>query len=155
MTIFNEGLKFEVVFRIRFLANFHNILGLNIKMQQELFHWLRNAKQLNIWNLTNENDIREPKPDTNYEKKFYFWRNKPKRNFAVYFVSRYKRNFQKQCFCFALFRVLRNKKRMRNGNRNPDGRHFLKFYMKTLKLKIPVYLIRNTSNFVSIQWNSL
>jgi hypothetical protein len=60
MTIFNEGLQFEVVFRIGFLANFHNILELNIKMQQELFHWLRNAKQLNIWNLTKENDIREP-----------------------------------------------------------------------------------------------
>jgi hypothetical protein len=32
------GLKFVVVFRIGFLANFHNILELNIKMLQELFH---------------------------------------------------------------------------------------------------------------------
>jgi hypothetical protein len=57
MTVFNEkiflgflghGLKIEVVFRIGFLADFHNISELNIKMQQELFHWLRNAKQLNI-----------------------------------------------------------------------------------------------------------
>jgi hypothetical protein len=72
MTIFNEGLKFEVVFRIGFLANFHNILELNIKMQQEFFHGLRNAKQLNILNLTKENEIRKPKPDKNYETKFYF-----------------------------------------------------------------------------------
>jgi hypothetical protein len=38
------GLKFEVVFRIGFLANFYNILELNIKMQQELFHWLRERR---------------------------------------------------------------------------------------------------------------
>jgi hypothetical protein len=45
------------------LANFHNILELNIKMQQELFHWFRNAKNLNIWNLTKENEIHETKPE--------------------------------------------------------------------------------------------
>jgi hypothetical protein len=56
MIIFNEkkilgllglDLTFEVDFGIGFLANFHNILEFNIKMQQQLFHWLRNAKQLN------------------------------------------------------------------------------------------------------------
>jgi hypothetical protein len=30
--------QFEVVFRIGCMANFYNILELNIKMQQELFH---------------------------------------------------------------------------------------------------------------------
>jgi hypothetical protein len=39
-------------------------------MQQELFHWLRNAKQLNIWNLTKENEIHETKPEKNYETKW-------------------------------------------------------------------------------------
>jgi hypothetical protein len=39
-----------------------------------------------------------------------------KRNFAGFLVSRNKRNFAKQLFCFAMFRVSRNKKRMRNGN---------------------------------------
>jgi hypothetical protein len=112
MTIFNEDLKFEVVFRIGFLA----ILELNIKMQQELFHRLRNAKQLNIWNLTKDNEIREPKPDKNYETKRNYpfdetKHNETKRNFAVYFVSQNKRNFAKQLFCFALFRVSRNKKK--------------------------------------------
>jgi hypothetical protein len=72
MTIFNDkknflvlglGLKFEVVFRIDILVNFHNILELNIKMQQGLFHWLRNAKQLNILHLTTENEIHETKPE--------------------------------------------------------------------------------------------
>jgi hypothetical protein len=53
------------------------------------------------------------------ETKFYSWRNKTKQNFAVYFVSWNKRNFAKQFCCFALFRVSRNKKRMRNGNPTP------------------------------------
>jgi hypothetical protein len=115
------GLKFEVVFRIDILANFHNILELNIKMQQGLFHWLRNAKQLNIWHLTNENEIHETKPEKNYETKRNLTfdetkRNETKRNFAVYFVSQNKQNFAKQFCCFALFLVSRNKKRMRNGN---------------------------------------
>jgi hypothetical protein len=34
--------------------------------------------------------------------------NETKRNFAVFCVSRNKRNFVKQSFCFALFRVSRN-----------------------------------------------
>jgi hypothetical protein len=65
------GLKFEVVFRIGFLANFHNILELNIIMQQELTQ--KNAKQLNISNLTKENEIHETKPEKiRNETKFYF-----------------------------------------------------------------------------------
>jgi hypothetical protein len=44
------GLKFEVVFRIGSLANFHNILELNITMQQD--SEMRN-------NLTKENEIHE------------------------------------------------------------------------------------------------
>jgi hypothetical protein len=42
--------------------------------------------------------------------------NETKRNFADFIVSRNKQNFAKQFCCFALFRVSRNKKRMRNGN---------------------------------------
>jgi hypothetical protein len=38
-------------------------------------------------------------------------RNETKRNFAVFWVSRNKRNFAKQFCCFALFRVSRNKKK--------------------------------------------
>jgi hypothetical protein len=37
--------------------------------------------------------------------------NETKRNFAVFVVSRNKRNFAKQFFCFGLFRVSRNKKK--------------------------------------------
>jgi hypothetical protein len=80
MTIFNEGLKFEVVFQDRFLVNFHNILELNIK---ELFHRLRNAKHLNIWNLTKENEIRKPKSDKNYETKQNFTFDETKRNETI------------------------------------------------------------------------
>jgi hypothetical protein len=95
MTIFNEkkswflglGLKFEVFFRIGFY-----ILELNIKMQQELFHWLRNAKQLNICNLTKENEIHERKLKKITKQNFTLDET---RNFAFYFVSRNKRNFAK------------------------------------------------------------
>jgi hypothetical protein len=92
-------------------------------MQQQLFHSLRNAKQLNIhncnkgkWDLWNET-----RKNLRNETKFYLLRNKTKRNetkwnFVVFCVSRNKQNFAKQLFCFALFRVSRNKKRKRNGN---------------------------------------
>jgi hypothetical protein len=94
---------------------------LNVDYKKFVFHWLRNAEQLIIWNLRKVNGIHERKQDKNYETKRNFTfdetkRNETKRNFAVYFVSRNKRNFAKQFFCFALFRVSRNKKRMRNGN---------------------------------------
>jgi hypothetical protein len=56
--------------------------------------------------------------------------NETKRNFAVYFVSRNKRNFAKQFFCFALFRVLRNKKRMRNGNPNSTSVYLEAFFSR-------------------------
>jgi hypothetical protein len=105
-------LQYEAV-EIAFLAHFHNILELNIKMQQQLFHWLRNAKQLNIWNNKGKWDSRN-ETRKNYETKFYFWRNKTKRNemkFRCFIVSRNKQNFTKQTFCFALFRVSRNKKK--------------------------------------------
>jgi hypothetical protein len=92
-----------------------SIMTINIKMQQ-MFHWLRNGKQINIWNLTKVNGIHERKPLEIYETKrnFPFYetkRNGTKRNFAVFVVSRNKRNFAKQTFCFALFRVSRNKKK--------------------------------------------
>jgi hypothetical protein len=122
MTIFNEknlgflgpGLKFVVVSRIGFMANFHNNLELNIKMQQELFHWLRNAKQLNIWNLTKENEIHETKADKNYETKRNFTFDETKRNetkFRCLFCFAKQAKFRETVFCFALFRVSRNKKK--------------------------------------------
>jgi hypothetical protein len=74
------------------------------------------AKQLNICNLTKVNGI----PETNSEKNtkqveilLLTKRNETKRNFAVFIVSR---NSFFVSLCFALFRVSRNKKRMRNGN---------------------------------------
>jgi hypothetical protein len=84
------------------------------------------VKQLNILNLTKVNGIHETKPEKNYETKRNFTpdetkRNETKRNFAVFIVSRNKRNFAKRTFCFALFRVSRNKKSMRNGNPNQDS----------------------------------
>jgi hypothetical protein len=103
MAIFNEGLKFEVVFRIGFLANFHKILELNIKMQQELFNWLRKAKQLNIWNVTKENEIRGPKPDTNYETKRNFTFDETKQNetkFRGLFCFAKQAKFRETIFLF-------------------------------------------------------
>jgi hypothetical protein len=55
------------------------------------------------------------KPEKNYETKRneilpLTKQNETKRNFAVFCVTRNKRNFAKQLFCFALFRVSRNKK---------------------------------------------
>jgi hypothetical protein len=109
-------LQYEA-FGIAFLAHFHNILELNIKMQQQLFHRLRNAqKQLNIWNFNKGKWDSRNETRNNYETKRNFTSDETKRNFAVFIVSRNKRNFAKQIFCFALFRVSRNKKRMRNGN---------------------------------------
>jgi hypothetical protein len=74
-----------------------------IKMQQQLFHWPRNAKQLNICSETKVNGIHEMK-----HKNILY---ETKRSFAVFYVSRNKRNFAKQFFHFALFRVSRNKKK--------------------------------------------
>jgi hypothetical protein len=54
---------------------------------------------------------KETRKNLRNETKFYLWRNETKRNFVVFFVSRNKRNFAKQFFCFALFRVSRNKKK--------------------------------------------
>jgi hypothetical protein len=76
-------------------------------MQQQLFHSLRNAKQL-----TKRNKGKwETRKNLRNETKFYLLRNETKRHFAVFCVSRNKRNFAKQLFCFALFRVSRNKKK--------------------------------------------
>jgi hypothetical protein len=36
---------------------------------QQLFHWLRSAKQLNVWNLTKVNGIHVTKTDKIYETK--------------------------------------------------------------------------------------
>jgi hypothetical protein len=47
----------------------------------------------------------------NYETKRNFSFEETKRNFAVFIVSRNKRNFAKQFFCFAWFRVSQNKKK--------------------------------------------
>jgi hypothetical protein len=55
-------------------------LELNIKMQQQLFHWLRNSKQINIWNLTKVNGIHETKQEKNYETKRNFTSDETKRN---------------------------------------------------------------------------
>jgi hypothetical protein len=64
--------------------------------------------------------------------------NETKRNFAVFFVSRNKRNFAKQFVCFALFRVSRNKKRMRNGNPYLGEEKLINFIglSKTERLKV-------------------
>jgi hypothetical protein len=118
MTIFNEknlgflgpALKFVVVFRIGFMANFHNNLELNIKMQQELFHWLRNAKQLN--NLTKENEIHETKPDKNYETKrnFTFDETQPnetKQNkTSLFILFRKTSKISQNSFLFRFFQQL-------------------------------------------------
>jgi hypothetical protein len=82
-------------------------------MQQQLFHSLRNAKQLNIRNLTKVNGIHETKLEKIYEtkRKFTFHENKlNETKFRCFCVSRNKRNFAKQLFCFAFFRFSRNKK---------------------------------------------
>jgi hypothetical protein len=60
-------------------------------MQQQLFHSLRNAKQLNIRNLTKVNGIHETKLEKIYETK---------RNFNLHETKRNETKFR--CFlCFA------------------------------------------------------
>jgi hypothetical protein len=49
-------------------------------MQQQLFHSLRNAKQLNIRNLTKVNGIYETKLEKIYETKWNFTYHETKRN---------------------------------------------------------------------------
>jgi hypothetical protein len=53
-------------------------------MQQQLFHWLINAKQLNIRNITKVKGIQETKPEKIYETKRNFTFDETKRNFAVF-----------------------------------------------------------------------
>jgi hypothetical protein len=82
-------------------------------MQQQFFHWLRNAKQLNILNRTKVNGIPETKPEKNYETKRNFTltkQNETKRNFAVFCVSRNKQNFTKQFFVSLCFVFRETKK---------------------------------------------
>jgi hypothetical protein len=83
------------------MANFHNILELNIKMQQELFHSLRNAKQINMWNFTKK--IRFTKRN---QKKIAKW-NKilllTKQNetkFRCLFCFAKQAKFRETIFCF-------------------------------------------------------
>jgi hypothetical protein len=58
-------------------------------MQQQLFHWLRNAKQLNIWNITKVNRIDKTKPDKIYETKRNFTFDETKQNeISLFFVFR-------------------------------------------------------------------
>jgi hypothetical protein len=114
-------------------------------MCSERFHWLRSAKQLNIWNETKLNGIHETKPEKMYETKRNFTYDETKRNeISLFFVSRNKRNFAKQFVCFALFRVSRNKKRKRNGNPRGEGRYFsLDWFPAALGKcsSLPVYYI--------------
>jgi uncharacterized membrane protein len=79
-------------------------------MQQQLFHSLRNAKQLNIHNLTKVNGIHETKLEKIYETKRNFTFHETKRNFAVFCVLRNKRNFAKQLFVSLCFVFCETKK---------------------------------------------
>jgi hypothetical protein len=72
-------LQYEA-FGIAFLVHFHNVLELNTKMQQQWFHWLRNAKQQNICSLTKVNGIHETKQEKNYETKQNLTSDETKRN---------------------------------------------------------------------------
>jgi fumarate reductase subunit C len=100
------------------LAHFHNILEMNIKMQQQLFHWLRNAKQLNIRNLTEVNGIHETKQEKNYETKRNFTSDETKRNkISLFLLFRETSKISRNKFFVSLCFVFREtKKRMRNGN---------------------------------------
>jgi hypothetical protein len=70
-------------------------------MQQELFHWLRNAKQLNILNLTKENEIHETKQDKNYETKRNFTFDETKRNeVSLFILFRETSEISRNCFLF-------------------------------------------------------
>jgi hypothetical protein len=83
-----------------------SIMTINIKMQQ-LFHWLRSSKQLNICNLTKVNGIHETKTDKIYETKRNFTFDETKRNEISLFLlfretSEISRNnfFVSLCFVF-------------------------------------------------------
>jgi hypothetical protein len=124
---------------IAFLAHFHNILELNIKMQQQLFHWLRNTKQLNIWNLTKVNGIHETKQETNYEMKRNFTSDETKRNeISLFLLFRETSKITRIKFFVLLCFVFREtKKRMQNGNptyKKPVFKSFL--WEKTLLLML-------------------
>jgi hypothetical protein len=145
MTIFNEkkswlftvglGLKFEVVFRIGLFTYWPIFIifrNWTLKCNKNCSLTQRNAKQLNISNLTKENEIHETEPQNNYEMKRNFTFDETKRNFAVYFVSRNKQNFAKQFFVSLCFVFRETMKMMRNGNPtfgllNPNPLEFLRY----------------------------
>jgi hypothetical protein len=94
-------------------------------MQQQLFYSLRNAKQLNIRNLTKANGIHETKLEKIYETKRNFTfhetkRNEMKRNkISLFFVFRITSEISRNNFFVSLCFVFRKtKKMMRNGNPN-------------------------------------
>jgi hypothetical protein len=89
-------------------------------MQQQLFHWRRNSKQLNILNGTKVNGIPETKPEKNYETKRNFTFDKMKRNkISLFFVFRETSEISRNNFFVSLcFVFSETKKRMRNGNPN-------------------------------------
>jgi hypothetical protein len=81
-------------------------------MQHQLFRWLRNAKQLNIWNLTKVNGIHETKQEKKYETKFYFWRNKTKRNeISLFLLFRETSEISRNKFVVSLCFVFRETKK--------------------------------------------
>jgi hypothetical protein len=74
-------------------------------MQQQLFHSLRNAKQLNIRNVTKVNGTHKMKLEKIYETKqnFTFYetkRNETKRNFSQFFVFRETSKISRNNFLF-------------------------------------------------------
>jgi hypothetical protein len=132
MNIFDEktilgllglGLKFEVAFGIYFSWPIFIIFwNWTLKCNKKLFHWLRNAKQLNIRNLTKVNVIHETKQEKNYGRNEILLLKKQNEK---------KRNEISLFFCFALFRVSRNKKRMWNGNPNAYEHRSINFRVIT------------------------
>jgi hypothetical protein len=95
---------------------------MNIKIQQQLFHWLRNAKQLNIWNLTtckwdSRNETR--KKSTKRNKILLLTKqNETKPNeISLFLLFRETSEISRKKFFVPLCFVFREtKQRMRNGN---------------------------------------
>jgi hypothetical protein len=82
-----------------------------------MFHWLRNAKQLNIWNETKLNEIHETKPDKIYETKRNFTFYETKRNeISVFCGFAEQAKFRETIFLFRIVSCFAKQKRKRNGN---------------------------------------
>jgi hypothetical protein len=88
-------------------------------MQQQLFHSLRNAKQLNIRNVTKVNGTYERKLEKNYETKRNFTFYETKRNetkFRSFLCFAKQAKFRETTFVSLCFVFRETKKRKRNGN---------------------------------------